>query len=396
MTRPTDKLWQLLSSRAHEIITAEGLRRRLAVRRRLRVKLGIDPTAPDLHLGHAVPLRMLRAFQDAGHRVVLIIGDFTARIGDPAGQTTGRRQLSSAEVKRNERTYLRQAGQILTPATVEVRHNSEWHARAGLGDFLGLLTHFPLRTATQRDDFQRRLRAGQEVRLHEAMYPVLQAYDSVMVKADVELGGLDQRLNLLAGRELQRALGQPPQEVVVFPYLIGLDGKLKMSKSAGNTVNLSDSAPDMFGKVMSIPDALIVNYAELAAWLPPEAVRALRRRLERRENPRDVKRDVAEAIVRLYRGPTAARRAREEFLRIFSERKLPATIPVVSLAPGEYRPVELLVRLKAAASKSQARRLIAGRALSVGGAVVAVEDRRLTIRRGSMIRVGKKRFCRVR
>ncbi len=396
MTRRADKLWQLLSSRAQEIIAAEGLRRKLASRRRLRVKLGIDPTAPELHLGHAVPLRMLRAFQDAGHRVVLIIGDFTARIGDPADQTTGRRQLSSAEVKRNERTYLRQAGQILTLSTVEVRHNSEWHARAGLGDFLGLLTHFPLRTATARDDFQRRLRAGQEVRLHEAMYPVLQAHDSVMVKADIELGGLDQRLNLLAGRELQVALGQEPQEIVMFPYLIGLDGKLKMSKSVGNTVNISDSAPDMFGKVMSIPDILIGHYAELAAWFSPDAVRALRRRLERRENPRDVKRDVAEAIVRLYRGPTAARRAREEFLRVFSERKLPATIPAVSIAAGEHHPVELLLAIRAAASKSQARQLIAGGALSVDDAVVTVQDRRLAIRRGSIIRVGKKRFFRVR
>lgn len=394
--RSVNTLWQFLSHRAQEIITAGGLRRKLRGSRKLRVKLGIDPTTPDLHLGHIVPLRVLAAFQDAGHRAVLIIGDFTGQIGDPSGAGAARRQLTAAEVRRNERTYLSQAGKVLDLRKSEVRHNSEWHGGMKSRDLLQLLTHFSLKSAWEREDFQKRLGAGQSVRLHEAMYAVLQAYDSVAVQADVELGGVDQKLNLLAGRELQRVVGQPPQDVVIVPYLLGLDGRQKMSKTAGNTLNLSDSAADMFGKVMSVPDALVVHYAELAAWLPARAVQAIQKRLGHRENPRDVKLDIAEAIARLYHGAAAAAAARREFLRVFSERRPPVNIPVVSLVPGDRHPVELLLALKAAASKTQARRLIAGGALSVDGTVVAIGDRRLAIRRGTIIRVGKRRFFKVR
>lgn len=390
------ELFPFLVARSAEMIERESLRRKITGRKNLRVKLGIDPTTPDLHLGHVVPLRMLRSFQDAGHHAVLIIGDFTGQIGDPSGKSRIRRQLTQSEVKANERTYRAQVARVLDLRRTEIRHNNEWHGRMKAREFLELLTHFSMKTMWAREDFQRRLRAGQGVRLHEAMYAVLQAYDSVAVRADVELGSLDQRLNLLAGRELQRAVGQQPQDIVLLPYLIGLDGRQKMSKTAGNTINLRDSAGEMFGKAMSIPDSLIINYAELAAWLSLTEVQAIRRRLQRHENPRDIKLDVAAAIVRLYHGSPAARRAGDDFLKLFSRREAPAAIPSVGLRPGSYSGLRLLERLGAARSRSAGRRLIAGRAVEVNGATVRDPHQAIIIRRGTIIRVGKHRLWRVR
>ena len=390
------KFFSFLKERSREIIGAEELKRKLASRKHLRVKLGVDPTTPDLHLGHAVPLRVLKAFQDAGHQAVLIIGDFTGRIGDPSGKTTARRQLTAAEAKANERTYRAQVGRILDLGRTEVRHNSEWFSRMALDDFLELLTKFPLRGAWEREDFQTRLSRGKPVQLHEAMYHVLQAYDSVMVGADVELGAEDQRLNLLAGRELQGKLGRTPQDVVVLPYLMGLDGPEKMSKTAGNTINLGDAAPDMFGKIMAIGDALIVEYAELAAWLSPAVVGSLRRRLGARENPRDVKLDVAEAIVRLYHSANEARRAREGFLRTFSRRETPRGALTSAIRPGSYSGLQLVEALGGAPSRSSARRLLAGKAVVVDGSIIKDPHEKMVLRPGSTIRIGKKKFFRVR
>ncbi|MDP3727643.1 MAG: tyrosine--tRNA ligase [bacterium] len=388
-------LFSLLKERSAEIISAESLRKRLARRRNLRVKLGIDPTTPDLHLGHVVPLLLLRAFQDAGHQAVLIIGDFTGQIGDPAGKLATRRQLTPGEAKANARTYRRQIGRILNLSRTEVRRNSEWFSKMRLADFLKILMQFPLAAAVEREDFQKRFRAGKSVGLHEAMYPVLQAYDSVAVRADVELGALDQRLNLLAGRELQSKLGRTPQDIVLLPYLIGLDGSEKMSKTAGNTINLRDGAGDMFGKVMAVPDRLIINYAELAAWLPLPAVRSIRRRLAGRENPRDIKFDVAEAVVRLHHGTAAARRAREGFLALFSRREVPRSLPAAKVKPGSYSGLGLLEALRACSSRSEARRLIAGGAVEVDGRVVGGTSGTVAVHSGSIIRVGKKKFFRV-
>ncbi|MDP3766415.1 MAG: tyrosine--tRNA ligase, partial [Dehalococcoidia bacterium] len=334
-------------------------------------------------------------FQDAGHQAVLIIGDFTGQIGDPAGKLATRRQLTPAEAKANARTYRRQIGRILDLSRTEVRYNSEWFSRMRLADFLQILARFPLAAAVEREDFQRRLRAGKSVQMHEAMYPVLQAYDSVAVRADIELGSLDQKLNLLAGRALQSKLGRIPQDIVLLPYLIGLDGVQKMSKTAGNTINLRDSAGNMFGNVMAVPDRLIVNYAELAAWLPPPAVRLIRQRLAGRENPRDVKLDVAEAIARLYHGAAAAHRARDTFLKLFSRRETPTGMPATALPPGAYTGLKLLEALRACSSRSEARRLITGGAVEVDGRVVGGARGTVAVRSGSVIRVGKKKFFRV-
>ena len=395
MTRKRDaNIFSFIRERSAEVIAAPHLERALAADRKLRVKLGVDPTTPYLHLGHVVPLRMLRTFQDSGHQAVLIIGDFTATIGDPSGRPAARSQLTLGETKANERTYLKQVSGILNLKKTEIRHNSEWHTKTKLADFLGLLARFSLKSAWERDDFQKRLAGGKPVQLNEAMYHVLQGYDSVMVRADVELGGVDQRLNILAGRELQPQLGQPPQDIVLLPYLIGLDGSTKMSKSAGNTINLNDSASEMFGKVMSLSDRLIINYAELAAWLPHDAVEEFKERLKR-ENPRDVKLDLAESITALYYNKAGARAARTAFLNTFSKRDTTDSGIPVSIPSRRYTPLELIEALGTAASKSAMRRLIAGGAIDVDGHTIRPGDQDITIHSGSLVRIGKKKFFRV-
>lgn len=391
-----ENLVSFLKARSAEIIDAKNIQKILRARKSLRIKLGVDPTTPDLHLGHVVPLRVLKAFQDAGHQAVLIIGDFTSQIGDPSGKPNTRRQLTPGEPRANERTYRAQVGKILDLRRTEIRHNSEWFGNMRLADFLELLTHFSLPDVWKRQDFQQRLSSGKRVALHEAMYSVLQAYDSVAVRANIEIGGLDQRLNLLAGRQLQATLGRVAQDIILLPYLLGLDGKQKMSKSVGNTINLGDSAPEMFGKTMSTPDGLITSYAQFAAWLPEPDVAAVRRRLSGHENPRDVKLDVAEAIVKLYHGVDAARRARADFLDTFSRRAVFASAAAVHLRPGAWRPLALIAALGAVASRSQARRLVAGRAVEVDGRVVREPNAPIRVHSGSIIRIGKKQFFRVR
>lgn len=387
--------FSFLAERSAEIIGGENLKKEIKSGKKLRVKLGLDPTNPDLHLGHVVPLRILRAFQDAGHQAVVIIGDFTGGIGDPSGRVQVRRQLAPKEIKQNEKTYRAQIGKIIDLQKAELRHNRQWFGKMKLSDFLNLAANFTLKSSCERQDFQKRLAQGREVRLHEAMYHVLQAYDSVMVKADVELGALDQKLNLISGRDLQSKMGLKPQDIVLAPYLIGLDGRQKMSKSVGNTINLRDSAEEMLGKTMSIPDRLILNYAELAAWLSSDEIRKIERRLASGENPRDVKLDVAEAVAALYHGVKRARKARGGFLRVFSGRKVPTKAPSADLAKKNYEPAELILALKAASSKSQARRLIRGKALEVDGRTVEGGEE-VKVNPGSVIRVGKKKFFRVK
>ncbi len=391
----SQKLFAFLEERSAEIIGGESIKKALDQGKRMRVKLGVDPTNPNLHLGHVVPLRILRFFQDAGHRAVLIIGDFTGQIGDPSGRDIGRRQLTSKEAKANERTYKKQIGKVLDLRRLELRHNSEWYKKMRLADFLWLLANFSLRSVWEREDFQKRIVGGMEVRLHEAAYQVLQAYDSVMVEADLEIGSLDQKLNIMAGRELQRKMSMAPQSIVLTPYLLGLGGGPKMSKSLGNTINLNDPAEEMFGKVMSIPDALIGNYALLAAWLTAAEVKSLEKKLGRGANPRDVKLDIAEAVARLYHGVEKSRRARENFLKVFSKKELSGKFPRVKIKAGSYRPVDLVLVLKGGISKSSARRLVQSRALEVDGRVAASAEGEVAVRSGSVVRIGKKNFFRI-
>lgn len=418
---------QLLSHQTVEVIERAHLRRRLLRRRLLRrgeglrVKLGIDPTAPDIHLGFAVVLRKLRAFQDLGHTAVLIIGDATARIGDPSGRSKTRPVLHHDEILANEKTYLRQMGKIINLASVEIRHNNEWFYRLSFADLVNLtknfaaglpkqsegrsfteftevvdnvLQKFTVARILERDDFQKRLKAGSPIGLHELLYSALQAFDSVAVKADVEIGGTDQTFNLLAGRDLQPHFQQPPQDVLTVPLLVGLDGKEKMSKSLGNYIGITEAPDAMVGKLMTIPDAVIADYARLAADWPEEKVKELPRRLKK-ENPRDVKLEVARDTAALYHGPAAAKRAAAEWLRVFHKKELPRKIPTRKLRTGDWNTADLLVAAGLALSKSEARRLIAQGGVRQSGTRVGRDAKTLSIQKGDLLQAGKRKFVRV-
>src|SRR3989338_3820894 len=292
---------EILTSFVEEVIEKDSLEKKLKPGRKLVVKFGADQTAPDLHLGHALVLRKLKEFQDLGHKAVFIIGDYTARIGDPSGRTKTRPPLSEEEIKKNSKTYFDQAGKIIDIKKAEIRYNSEWFSKMSLEEFIKISSHFSMQRIMDREDFKKRILVGEEVAYSETIYQIMQAYDSVAIKADVELGGGDQRLNLLAGRELQKKMGLPEQDLVIMPLLLGTDGKEKMSKSLGNYIAINDSADEIFGKIMSVPDSLIIHYYEFAAFSDKGEIEAAEKRLEK-ENPRDVKFDLAEKITSLYKG----------------------------------------------------------------------------------------------
>src|SRR5579885_2345627 len=335
-----------------EIITESALLEKLEQGRPLRVKLGLDPTAPDIHIGNAVVLHKLRQFQDLGHEAILVIGDFTGLIGDPSGKSETRPALSPDEVQRNAATYRDQYSLILDPARTRVVFNSEWLRPLTFYDVIRLASRAPVHRRLERDDFAKRFREHLPIHLHELLYPLCQAYDSVAIRADVELGGTDQKFNNLMGRELQRELGQDPQVVVLTPLLPGLDGVQKMSKSLGNAIGITEPPREMYGKVMSLPDELMIPYFEYCTLVPLPEVRGLEAALrEGRVHPRDLKKRLAREITAIYHGAEAARAAEQEFERVFSGREVPEEIPEVALSraalrDGRMRLVHLLAQLE--------------------------------------------------
>ena len=396
---------ELIQSGAADIVPLADLKKKLAEGRPLRIKLGVDPTAPDLHLGHAVPLRKLRQFQDLGHMVVLIIGDFTARIGDPSGRNTTRPALTPEQIDENAQTYITQANKILNPELTELRHNSEWLGAMDFADVIKLTANFTVARILERDDFAKRLAEQKPISLHELLYPAAQAMDSVAIEADVELGGTDQLFNLLAGRELMEKRGMAPQVCLTLPLLEGLDGVQKMSKSYGNYIGLTESPEDMFGKAMSIPDELMIKYFTLATPLAPAEIRQIEEGLVTDTlHPNAVKRRLAREIVTLYYDTTAATAAEAAFDRVFKQHEIPEDIPEVALAevstPGEdgslYLPA-LMVACQLASSASEARRLIDGGGVKIGGEPVArnaYQCQPATLE-GVVLQVGKRKFIRL-
>ena len=390
-----------LTRRAEHVIPEEELAERVASGKELRVKLGVDPTAKDVTLGWAVPLRKLRDFQEEGHTAVLIMGDFTARVGDPSGKSVTRPQLSEEEVKANAEACLESLLDILLPENLEVRYNSEWLLPLDMGDVLRLTSKVTVAQMLERDDFAKRYRDERPIALHEFMYPLLQGYDSVAVEADVELGGTDQLFNLLVGRDLQRAFGQEPQIALTMPLLEGLDGVQKMSQSLGNYVGVREAPEEMFGKLMSVPDRLIGRYALLAANLDDDAVAALVDEAGGGGPAAGAaKRKVARAVVALYHDAAAAERAEADFDRKFVQHEAPDEIPQAEI-PGDaidgeraYLP-RVLVHLGLAASRSEARRLISQGGVRINGEPVAVEEVALEELRGALLQVGKRRFFRL-
>lgn len=386
----------LLDRSVVEIIDRKSLELRLGRRRPLRIKLGIDPTGHHIHLGHAVVLRKLAAWQAAGHHPILIIGDYTARVGDPSGKDKARSALSEREVKDFAATYIEQVGRILNVKKTEIRYNSEWLSRMTPNDFIRLLSTMTVNQVLAHDTFRRRLDRGQSLSLHELTYPLLQGYDSVAVEADVELGALEQKFNLLAGREVQRAYGQEPQEVMILDYLLGTDGKEKMSKTLNNFIALDDPPAEMYGKVMSIPDKAILPYFELATDTAADDITVYRTALRKKtENPRDIKAKLAQNIVAMYNGPDAAQAAAEEFHRVFRKRAVPLDTPVISITPGEHNLIALLVSHQLVASRTEARRLIEQGGVRIDREVVADWNATITVRDGMVLQVGKRKFLKL-
>jgi tyrosyl-tRNA synthetase len=400
---PVEEQLVRLRRGASEIIREEELAAKLAQSaqegRPLRVKLGVDPTAPDLHLGHTVVLRKLRHFQELGHTAIFLIGDFSAMIGDPTGQSETRPPLTREQVQANAQTYLAQVAKILDPQKTEVRYNSEWLGKMSGEDLIRLCAHYRLARMLEREDFHHRLEANLPISVHELLYPLLTAYDSVALKSDVELGATEQKFNLLVHREIQREYGQPSQVVMTMPILVGLDGQRKMSKSLGNYVGITEAAGTMFGKLMSISDVLMWSYFELLSERPAAELAGLRAGAEAGTlHPMDAKMSLAQQIVADFHGGEAAKHAAEEFQRVFRDRQAPAEAPVRKIRPGPpQRLSALLVQLELAASRSEAERLIKQGGVEVDGVRVSEIKKEMDVSQpgGFLLRAGKKKFLRV-
>ncbi len=391
----------LLTRAVAEIIDRDHLTKRLETGEKLRVKLGIDPSKPDLHLGHAVPLRKLRAFQDVGHTAVLIIGDYTAQIGDPTDRSEARKMLSPEEVKANAEGYLDQAFKILDPEKTEVHYQSEWYGLFSLRDTIELMGTTTVNHILSHETFAKRLAENQPLHAHEILYPLLQGYDSIQVKSDVELGGVDQKFNVLMGRTLQRAKQMTEQDVMLFRYLPGTDGQVKMSKSLGNTINLTDAPEDMFGKVMSIPDNVIVTYFELATTVPEAEIETYKEELASGTmNPRDIKEILAKQLVTEYHAPEAAQKAATHFDAVFRQKQTPEDIETLVLTGGgEYGLADILVnRSNLVASKREVFRLVSQRGIKKNNKVIEDVTERVSPRDGMevILQVGPRRFLKIK
>ena len=392
-----DQALALISRGAEEILKLDELQARLERGRPLRVKAGFDPTAPDLHVGHTVLINKMRQFQDLGHQVIFLIGDFTGMIGDPSGKTATRPPLSPDDVKANARTYKDQIYKILDPERTEIRFNSEWFGQMSAADMIRLAGNYTVARMLERDDFRKRYGSEQPIAIHEFLYPLVQGYDSVALKADVELGGTDQTFNLLMGRHLQSAMGQPPQIVLTMPLLEGLDGVQKMSKSLGNYIGINEPAGEIFGKVMSISDDLMWRYFELLSFRSNADIAALRERVAAGENPRDVKFELGRELVARFHDEPAAEAAQREFIERFRQGAMPEEIPAVTVT-GDDDALPIGYVLKQAglcASSSEANRMVKQGAVRIDGE--RLEDPALTLPRGAshVLQVGKRRFARV-
>ncbi|MFN3780903.1 MAG: tyrosine--tRNA ligase [Candidatus Kapaibacteriota bacterium] len=361
----------------------------------LKVKLGCDPSKPDLHIGHSVVLRKLRQFQDLGHKAILIVGDFTAMIGDPSGRNKTRPSLSLEETRINGRTYLEQATKILSKENLEVRFNSEWLNSMNFADVIKLASKYTVAQILERDDFSLRYRQGLPISLHEFLYPLAQAMDSVAIEADVELGGTDQKFNLIVGREIQKAYGLEPQSIVLMPILEGLDGKEKMSKSLGNYVAITDEPKEMFGKIMSIPDELILKYYFYATFPDPSESEKFEKDLKSGSlHPKEAKIQTAKKIVALYYGEEEAERAHKEFEKVFSKKEIPDEVETIVLnVENKVQPlVDVLIATGLAPSKKEAKRLIEQGGVYVDGSRVSDVYMNLDISTKRLIKYGKRKF----
>jgi tyrosyl-tRNA synthetase len=398
----TDSVFNLILKRGvAEIIIEPELAELVKSGRALKLKQGFDPSAPDIHLGHVVGLRKLRQFQELGHRVILVVGDWTARIGDPSAQSATRPMLSPQEVEANAQTYMKQFFKVVDKDKTEVRWQSEWYSKFTLDEVIRLTSKFTIAQLLAREDFSKRYNSGNPISLAEMLYPLLQAYDSVAIQADVEFGGTDQKFNCLLGRELQQIMGQTPQHVFLVPLLVGTDGSQKMSKTLSNQIGIDEAPREMYGKVMSIPDFLIIDYFELVTDIPDEEVARLKEQLNTHSvNPMDLKKRLAHEIVKQFHGKQAADEAEENFTRVFQRREMPEEIPELHFA-AKYLGDQLyqldiaptLVKEGLVKSNSELKRLLAQEAIELDGS--RINSNIVNARQGSILKIGKRCFVRI-
>ncbi len=391
MLNREDKIKRVLTRNVVEIIKRDHLENNLRAGKKLRVKLGIDPTSPDLHLGHAVLLHKLREFQELGCIIVLIIGDFTARIGDPSGRSESRPPLSESEVRRNMRTYLKQASSVLDIKKVEIAHNSTWFKKAALPQILDLARAGTIQQVLRRADFSKRIKSGENITFLELLYPLFQGYDSVKIRADLEIGGTDQTFNLLMGRKVQRYFGLKEQDVLTVELLEGTDGLKKMSKSVGNYIGLTEKPAEMVGKIMRIPDKLIHKYLFLCTELEADKIQKLEKQLP----PRDLKLELAREIVKIHHGEKAAEKAVKEFEKLFSKKELSGKLPSLKSA-AHTNPIDLILRARVAESKSKSWQLVSQGGFEIDCKVIKNPREEIIVKGGEVVRMGKKKIFRLK
>jgi tyrosyl-tRNA synthetase len=392
-----DEQIEFLKKGAVDLIREEDLRKKLEhsakTGKPLRIKLGADPTAPDIHIGHTVVIRKLRAFQELGHTAIFLIGSFTGMIGDPSGKNATRPPLSREEIDANAETYKAQIFKLLDPEKTEIRFNSEWMDKFDAADFVRLCSRITVKQILERDDFEKRMREERPISLHELLYPLVQGYDSVALNADVELGGTDQKFNLMVGRNLQREYGQEPQVILTMPLLEGLDGVNKMSKSLNNYIGIEETPFEMFGKVMSISDELMWRYYELLTDTTPAEIERMK---TSGENPRNLKANLAKLIIRDFHSQAAANEAEEEFNRRFVKKEIPDEIEETVMPAGSYNIADLLVQTNLTASKSEARRLIEQGGVKMNGEKISNTKAEINLQNEIILQVGKRKFLKVK
>lgn len=389
----------IIARGADEILLEDELKNKLAAARPLRIKAGFDPTAPDLHLGHTVLINKMRQFQSLGHEVIFLIGDFTGMIGDPTGKSTTRPPLTEADIRENAKTYRQQVFKILDPDKTRIEFNSRWMNQMSSADLVRLAAKHTVARMLERDDFNQRYTAGQAIAIHEFLYPLVQGYDSIALDADVELGGTDQKFNLLVGRKLQEAHGKTPQVVLTMPILEGLDGVQKMSKSAGNYIGIDEPANDMFGKLMSISDAVMWRYFELLSFRPRQEINGFKHEVEQGANPRDIKFKLAAEIIERFHDKKAATDAQADFINRFSNNALPAEIPEAeysSVGNGKQWIAPVMTSTGLTGSNSEAIRMIKSGAVKIDGEKITDKDTKLITGATYVIQVGKRKFKKVK
>lgn len=392
----------IYSQGTQEIIPSEELENKIAksilTNKPLKIKLGLDPSAPDVHLGHTVVLNKMRQFQENGHVIQLIIGDFTGKIGDPTGKSVARKQLTDDEVKHNARTYFEQFAKVIDMEKVELHYNSKWLSKLNFEDVIQLAGKITVARLLERDDFEERIAIGKPISLHEFFYPLMQGYDSVVLECDIELGGTDQHFNILMGRHFQEKFGKEKQVAILMPLLEGLDGVEKMSKSKKNYIGIDESPKEMYGKAMSIPDELMGKYFELVTDFTPEQIQTMKEQLEKGSlHPRDAKMLLGKTIVRMYHGIEAAEKAEHDFISVFQQGALPADIPVVKWdGNSKVHILDLLVELKLLSSKSEARRMIENRGVKINGMKIEETNLQVSIVDELIFQVGKRKFVKIK